>query len=66
MHKINLNDNYIRTDLLYEQKNTKNEGSLTSYDDIKVLSNKEKNYDYSTIFFDDITDYESYNKSVLI
>ena len=61
MHKINLNDNYIRTDLLYEKKKKKNEGSLTSYDDIKVLSNKEKNYDYSTIFFDDITDYESYN-----
>lgn len=61
MHKINLNDNYIRTDLLYEQKKEKSDGNLTYYDDIKVLSNKDNNYDYSTIFFNDITDYESYN-----
>ena len=31
MHKININDNYIRTDLLYEQKNIKNTNSETYY-----------------------------------
>lgn len=60
MHKININDNYIRTDLLYEQKNIKNTNSETYYKDIKVVSQKDKKNDYSTIFFEDITDYESY------
>lgn len=60
MHKININDNYIRTDLLYEQKNIKNTNSETYYKDIKVVSQKDKKSDYSTIFFEDITDYESY------
>ena len=60
MHKININDNYIRTDLLYEQKNIKNTNSETYYKDIKLVSQKDKKNDYSTIFFEDITDYESY------
>ena len=60
MHKININDNYIRTDLLYEQKNIKNTNSETYYKDIKLVSQKDKENDYSTIFFEDITDYESY------
>ena len=62
MHKINLDDNLIRTDLLYEQKSNKKDYDESYYNGIKVITQKDKRYDYTTIFFNDITDYESFNK----
>lgn len=62
MHKINIDNNLIRTDLLYELKSNKKDYKKSHYDGVKVITQKEDNYDYTTIFFDDITDYESYNK----
>lgn len=61
MHKINIDNDLIRTDLLYEQKSNKKDFLESYYRGLKVVTQKDNNYDYSTIFFDDITDYESFN-----
>lgn len=60
MHKINLDDNLVRTDLLLEKKTKHKNINEEDFDDIKVITTKESNYYYTTIYFNDITDINSY------
>ena len=59
MHNIKINDNLIRTDLLLEQKKGKIKTNESYYKGIKTVTTKDNNFNYTTIFFDDITDYSS-------
>lgn len=60
MHRINLDNNLIRTDLLLEQKPSKKNLKKETYKDIKIVTTTSNNHDYTTIYFDDITDSNSY------
>lgn len=59
MHNIKINDNLIRTDLLLEQKKGKIKTNESYYKGIKTVTTKDNSFNYTTIFFDDITDYSS-------
>lgn len=59
MHNIKINDNLIRTDLLLEQKKSKIKTNESYYKGIKTVTTKDNSFNYTTIFFDDITDYSS-------
>ena len=61
MHKINLDDNLIRTDLLLEQKPRKRNLKKEIYNDIEIITTSNNSYNYTTIYFDDITDKTSYH-----
>ena len=60
MHRINLDNNLIRTDLLLEQKPSKKNLKKETYKDIKIVTTTSNNHDYTTIYFNDITDANSY------
>lgn len=61
MHKLELNDKGIRTDLIVDQENKKIKKSVRrSYKDVKVLNCESDEYNYTTIFFKDVTDRESF------
>ena len=63
MHKINNLDNSLRTDLLYElEKDNNNIIEEEVFKDIKVIESTNNNNQYSTIFFNDITDQDNYYK----
>ena len=57
MHKIKVNENIIRTDLVLED-NSKNITNQTKrkYKDIEIINCKKDKYNYTTIYLDDITD----------
>lgn len=59
MHKIKINDKLVRTDLILEI-NPNIENKVTTYKDIKIIENNKKDFNYTTIKFNDITDHESY------
>ena len=61
MHKIKIDDNFVRTDLILEQDKGTSRNYHTKYSDIKLIKTHDKSSYYSTIYFDDITDSESYN-----
>ena len=64
MHTINLSDKNIRTDLILEQNNTLKYNSKEEiYNDIKVIESSDEEYNYTTIYFKDITDKDNF-KSV--
>ena len=56
MHKIKINDNLVRTDLILEKNPHIKNLHSTKYNGINISKNKDNNYKYTTIFFDDITD----------
>lgn len=57
MHNIQVPDYNIRTDLIVDQENNaKIKTTSRKYQDVKVLLSKDKDYNYTTIFFNDITD----------
>ena len=57
MHKVRINENGIRTDLVLEEEN-KNiiNTSKRKYKDIEIINCKKDNHNYTTIYIDDITD----------
>lgn len=62
MHKIKVNDKLVRTDLISEMKTDKNHIINTRYDHVKLSCFSDKRSKYTTIYFDDITDRESYEE----
>lgn len=60
MHRVKIDDNLIRTDLLLEKNPKIKEVERKNYKDIKVVTSKSNNNLYTTIFFNDITDTISY------
>ncbi len=62
MHNINISSKNIRTDLILEQNNLiKIKSYEENYKDIKVVESKDDEYNYTTIYFKDITDRDNYN-----
>lgn len=57
MHSLNIEKYNMRTDLIVDQedKNIINEKERT-FKDIKIINSNNKKYNYTTIFFNDITD----------
>ena len=62
MHKIKLDDNIVRTDLILEQNIDMKDVSNDTINNIKVMKNEFENNHYTTIYFDDITDSDIYNE----
>ena len=63
MHKTKNDDNFLRTDLLYELENDhKNIIEEELFKGIKVIESTSNNNLYSTIIFNDITDQDNYYK----
>ena len=60
MHRVKIDNNLIRTDLLLEKNPMIKEVERKNYKDIKVVTSKSNNNLYTTIFFNDITDTTSY------
>lgn len=56
MHSVKLDDNFVRTDLIFEKNFPKKGSKETNYKQIKIITNSDNSYNYSTIFFDDVTD----------
>ena len=60
MHTIPVNDNLLRTDLIIDQKNEILSSKTIYKNHVKIIRFKDKNYSYSTIYFQDITDKDNY------
>lgn len=56
MHRVKIDDNSIRTDLIFEKKFTNTGLNEAVFNKLKVITNNENGNNYSTIFFDDVTD----------
>ena len=61
MHKININDNKIRTDLIIDKEISKNNYKIIDKsNNLKVLRNTKNKIHYTTIFYNDITDKDNF------
>ena len=60
MHTVKVNDNLFRTDLIIDQKKEVLSSKTIYKNHLKIIRFKDKNYLYSTIYFKDITDKDSY------
>ena len=66
MHYIKINQKNLRTDLILEQKNNIREESKYQENNIIVTNSRDNNYNYTTIYYKDITDKDvSSKKDVL-
>ena len=59
MHRVKIDENHIRTDLIIEL-DSNNSNEIYKYKDVSVYRNTINNYSYTTISFLDITDSDSY------
>lgn len=61
MHKVNIDEYNMRTDLIVDQENKNIKSKeIYKYKDISVINSKNEKYNYTTIFFKDITDKNAY------
>ena len=61
MHKVDIKDKNIRTDLIVDREDKKIEKTTRrAYKDIKIVNSKTKDNNYTTIFFNDVTDKNSF------
>ena len=60
MHYIKINQKNLRTDLILEQKNNIREESKYQENNIIVTNSRDNNYNYTTIYYKDITDKDNF------
>lgn len=61
MHKVNIDEYNMRTDLIVDQENKNIKSKeIYKYKDISVINSKNEKHNYTTIFFKDITDKNAY------
>ena len=63
MHKVNLENKKIHSDLITEYKNQTEKEERKEKDGIQIIISKRKEEKYTTILFDDITDKTSFEKT---
>ena len=61
MHKVNTNHQNIRTDLILEKEIHNKKSKVHTLRDIKITYTQYQKYNYTTIYFDDITDKDNFN-----
>lgn len=61
MHKVLINDNFVRTDLILELNPSIDKQETIYNKNIKIIESNQDGHNYTTIKYDDITDNDSYS-----